>query len=39
MDINYWIEEVLKLYRDGCKVEKAIEIVKERMNSETNGIR
>lgn len=32
MDINYWIEEVIKLYRQGHRVYKAIEIVKERMS-------
>lgn len=31
MDINFWVEEVARLYFDGCSVLEAIEIVKSIM--------
>lgn len=31
MDINFWVDEVVRLYRGGYSVVKAIEIVKSIM--------
>ncbi len=34
MQINFWVEEVIKLYREGYTVYKAIEIIKKEMKGE-----